>query len=635
MIGINGKIMMESEFINNIILLDSHTNISKINLSDYEGLQIISFDFETHKILNKKNLEHLISDELLSDNNLLIIQKNAYLLSQWFNEESIKKYLKYENVNLGSLIQSEFINILVNYSKRFQECLNIIKKFGTEVNYICGGLNYEIMRELSSKLIEIKSENSNDLFFPLDSLNVKMKIGIKNISKEFSIPQNIFKKLKKISEESSRFLSNSEINLDKKMILLSEFSTLSYEPLLSKFAKSQLNAVIFNRRQPAVWNKKTFSIIKNSKVNVENESTLITSKIKSIIKEDSVKIELKINNMFENSHFFESFFSLEGYSFWKPFSLHFIKYFKERTKNFIHEIQISKQILEKYNFSLILILSEVGPNEKILLQLVNSKNIPKLLLQHGLINDSIEGYEHNVANGVIPIESNGGIVWGNVNENYLKKIGISSEKIHTLGTPLFDNLKKSDSSFENNDYVLFATSGPTKEDSFDLTIKTIEKNFQTIKQISETVVTKHKMKLIVKIHPSPDEFDPTEILKKISPEIKIVKTGKISDLIKNCKILIVVDESTSIIDAHLLNKPVLSISVKTEEFGIPTILKNGSCIKSELETFDENFSKIISDENVQKEMKKNSAESIKNYLSNTPNNSKILLSFLENYVNEI
>ncbi len=620
--------------INNIILLDSNTDISKISLSDYDELKIISFDFETHKILNKKKIQHLISDELLSDTNLLMIQKNAYLLSQWYNEKSIEKYLKYENVNLGSLIQSEFINILVNYSKRFQECLNIIEKFGTEVNYICGGLNYEIMNELSSKLIKIKYENSNDLFFPLDSLNIKMKIGIKNISKEFSIPQNIFKRLKKISEESSRFLSNSEINLDKKTILLSEFSTLSYEALLSKFPESQLNTVIFNRRQPAVWNKETFSIIKNSKIIVESETTLITSKIKSKIKEDSIKIEQIIDNMFENSYFFTSFFSLDGHSFWKSFSLHFIKYFKERTKNFIHEIQISKQILEKYNFSLILILSEVGPNEKILLQLENSKNIPKLLLQHGLINDSIEGYEHNVANGVIPIESNGGIVWGKVNENYLKEIGISSEKIHTLGTPLFDNLKKSDSSFENSDYVLFATSGPTKEDSFDLTVKTIERNFETIKQISETVVTKHKMKLIVKIHPSPDEFDPTEILKKISPEIKVIKTGKISDLIKNCKILIVVDESTSIIDAHLLDKPVLSISVKTEEFGIPTILKNGSCVKSELETFDENFSKIINDENVQKEIKKNANESIKNYISNTSNNSKILLSFLENYVNE-
>jgi len=621
--------------INNIFLLDSNTDISKINLSDYDGLKIISFDYESHKILNQKNLEHLISDDLLSDTSLLIIQKNAYSLSQWYNEELLEGYLKYENVNLGSLVQSEFINILVNYSKRFQECLNIIKKYGTDVNYICGGLNYEIMSELSSKLIKIQYENSNDLFFPLDSLNIKMKIGIKNISKEFDIPQNIFKRLKKFSEESSRFLSNSVINSDKKTILLSEFSTLSYEPLFSQFPKSQLNTVVFNRRQPAIWNKKTFSIIKNSNVIIENETTLITSKIKSKIKEDSVKIEQKISKMFENSSFFTLFFSLDNHSFWKPFSLHFIKYFKERTKNFIHEIQISKQILKKYDFSLILILSEVGPNEKILLQLENSKNIPKLLLQHGLINDSIEGYEHNVANGVIPIESNGGIVWGKVNENYLKKIGISSEKIHTLGTPLFDNFKKIDSSLKNADYVLFATSGPTKEDSFDLTVKTIEKNFETIKQISEIVVTKYKMKLIVKIHPSPDEFDPTEILKKISPEIKIIKTGKISELIKNCKILIVVDESTSIIDAHLLNKPVLSISVKTEEFGIPTILKNGSCIKSELETFDENFSKIINDENVRKEIKENANESIKNYISNTPNNSKTLLTFLENYVNEI
>ena len=621
--------------INNIILLDSNTDISKINLSDYDGLKIISFDFETHKLLNQKKIEHIISDDLLSDVNLLIIQKNAYSLSQWYNEESLKRYLKYENVNLGSLVQSEFINILVNYSKRFQECLNIVKKYGSNVNYICGGLNYEIMSELSSKLIKIQYQNSNDLFFPLDSLNIKMKIGIKNISKEFDIPQNIFKRLKKFSEESSRFLSNSVINSDKKSILLSEFSTLSYEPLLSKFPKSQLNTVIFNRRQPAIWNKKTFSIIKNSNVIVENETTLITSKIKSKIKVDFVKIEQKISEMFENSSFFTSFFSLDNHSFWKPFSLHFIKYFKERTKNFIHEIQISKQILEKYDFSLILILSEVGPNEKIFLQLENSKSIPKLLLQHGLINDSIEGYEHNVANGVIPIESNGGIVWGKVNENYLKKIGISSEKIHTLGTPLFDNLKKIDSSIENADYVLFATSGPTKEDSFDLTVKTIEKNFETIKQISEIVVTKYKMKLIVKIHPSPDEFDPTEILKKISPEIKIVKTGKISELIKNCKILIVVDESTSIIDAHLLNKPVLSISVKTEEFGVPTILKNGSCVKSELESFDENFSKIINDENVRKEIKENAEKSIKNYISNSSNNSKTLLTFLENYVNEI
>ena len=251
-----------------------------------------------------------------------------------------------------------------------------------------------------------------------------------------------------------------------------------------------------------------------------------------------------------------------------------------------------------------------------------------------MINDSLEGYSHNVANGVIPIESDGGIVWGKINENYLKNVGIPAEKIHTLGSPLFDNHKKINSSFEDNKYVLFATSGPTKEDSFDLTIKTIEKNIETIEKIAKTVVSKYKMKLIVKIHPSPDEFDPTNILKRIDPEIEIIKTGKISELIKNCKMLIIIDESTSIIDAHLLGKPVLSVSVKTEEFGIPSVLKNNSCAKSDLGSFEKNFSRIINDSSFRNEIMENSTESLKNYVSKIPHGSKALLDFLENHSNE-
>ena len=46
------------------------------------------------------------------------------------------------------------------------------------------------------------------------------------------------------------------------------------------------------------------------------------------------------------------------------------------------------------------------------------------------------------------------------------------------------------------------------------------------------------------------------------------------------------------------------------------------------------FSKIINDQNFQNEISSNANESVKNYLSNTPNNSKTLLSFLENYINE-
>ena len=120
----------------------------------------------------------------------------------------------------------------------------------------------------------------------------------------------------------------------------------------------------------------------------------------------------------------------------------------------------------------------MGPNEKILLQLAKLKKIPTFLLQHGLINDSVDGYDHNVYRGVVPAESDHAIVWGKVNEDYFRQIGIPEEKIHTIGTPIYDNLKNLNSVDIQDDYVLLATSGPTKEVTFDLTIENIEKNIE-------------------------------------------------------------------------------------------------------------------------------------------------------------
>ena len=60
-----------------------------------------------------------------------------------------------------------------------------------------------------------------------------------------------------------------------------------------------------------------------------------------------------------------------------------------------------------------------------------------------------------------------------------------------------------------------------------------------------------------------------KLVQKINPNIKIVKSGKISPLIKNSNFVIVIDFSTVILDAHLLKKPVISITVKNNGFGIP------------------------------------------------------------------
>ena len=611
-----------------VFLLESKSDYEKIKKQKDDNFQIITFNFELHNIFKKKSIQHIISDEFLSQNELLSIQNNALSLSDWYIENEIKEYISYKGVNLGSLIQGEFINTLVNFLKRFLECSNIIKKYNSDTIFFSSGIIFEIMKQFSVNVKKISNVHDEKLFFPLDSLKIKTSIGIKNYSTEINIPQNIFKKLKKITEKTSSMVSKrSDKNV--KTILISEFNTLIYESLFLKMPEFKLNFVFFNRRQPTIWNLKSLSVIKKSKVIIENETTLMNKKIKDDIQNGKKVVEKNIDNLFKNNLFFKSFFSINGNSFWAPFSSYFINYFKKRSSENIKEIELVIELLGKFSFAATLIHSEAGPNEKIILQLSKKKKIVNFLLQHGLINDSLEGYEHNAHRGVIPIESEQSIVWGKINQDYFKHIGVSADRVHTLGTPIYDdlNIEKIDN---KEDYVLLATSGPTKEDVFDLTINTIEKNIETIKTICK-VVTKYNKKLIIKLHPSPDEFDPTQIVKEINPEIKIVKTGKISQLIKNSSIVVVIDESSAIIDAHLLGKPVLSVAVKAEEYGIPTVLKNNSCIMTNRESFDKDFFRVMNDKVHRETIIENEKKSTQNYISFQKNGAKMILSFLEKF----
>ena len=63
------------------------------------------------------------------------------------------------------------------------------------------------------------------------------------------------------------------------------------------------------------------------------------------------------------------------------------------------------------------------------------------------------------------------------------------------------------------------------------------------------------------------------ITTSINSEIKVIKEGKISPLIQSCELLIVIDFSSVILDAHILGKPVISLTVKDNQWGI--IKENG------------------------------------------------------------
>ena len=618
-----------------IILFDS--------VSDYDDLdetvsknksKIISFNYDTHKILKNKKIHHEISDNYLSKKDLRTIQKTAYSVSEWFNADVISKYIYYNGVYIGSLIQDELINILVNYIKKVLELFKISKEF-TNSTFIGSHTCCKIMKNFSKKINEFKNSNTENLQpFPLDSIKIKMKIGTKNHSMEFGISKNLFKKLKSVSEKSSKFLlsKNNSIGETSKNILIVEFNPIQYQSFFEQMPDSKLNFLIYNRRRPAFWNFQSYNLIKRSGCLAETENSLLDAKLKKIILNGKRQIEIKISDLFSKESFFKSFFSLEEISFWPTFKEFFQEYFRKRALEFIQEVELTKKLMEKYDFSSILILSEAGLHERIALQLAYQKQIPVCLVQHGINYNTKESYDMNVAKGALPIKSDYYLCWGRISGEYSKKMEIKSEKVHPIGSAVFDGVTFDEQKCSKKDHVLLATGSPTKEHASDLTVEIIEKNMDAVKKICQ-VVTKYNKKLIIKTHPSPDEFDPSFIAKQVNPEIKVIKEGKISPLIQSCDLLIINDLTSPILDAYILKKPVISFRVTDNGWGIPTAFKNNSCIVTDLEKFDDDLKNVLNNESVRNQLITDGEKSSKEYLAYQNNGSNKLITFLEELVN--
>ena len=238
----------------------------------------------------------------------------------------------------------------------------------------------------------------------------------------------------------------------------------------------------------------------------------------------------------------------------------------------------------------------------------------------------------NVAKGALPIKSDHYLCWGKISEEYSKRMEIKSEKVHSVGSAVFDGVTFDEQNCSKKDYVLLATGSPTKEHASDLTVEIIEKNMDAVKKICQ-VVTKYNKKLIIKTHPSPDELDPSFIAKQVNPEIKVIKEGKISPLIQSCDLLIINDLTSPILDAYILKKPVISLRVTDNGWGIPTAFKNNSCIVTDLEKFDDDLKNVLNNESVRNQLITDGEKSSKEYLAYQNNGSNKLIAFLEELVN--
>lgn len=608
-----------------LVLIDSSFPFEKIQKFNVNNNKLITFDYESHKKLYEKKIEHEISDNYLDTSDLLNIQDKSYIFSRWYDESTITTSLLYEDHNLGKLFYSEFRYFLVPFLKKFVEIKNISSKFDGMI-FITSNDLYKITKSFTANVKNISAPKNSQKFI-YDS--IKINLQIKNIGISFNLPKKYYVKIKSFSEVLVSIFFGMRKNFQVgNTVLFVEFDTLRYKNFFESLSNSNLNAILYSRRRPTIWNLKSYLVIKNSKSKIKTSNSQIDKHMKNQIVNSIDLLLPKIHSLWGEESFFQTFFTIGKISFWDALKPKFMELCKKRMVEGIEEIELAKNFFSKFKFDSVVILSESGFHEQIILKLAQKNDIPITLLQHGLYYDTTEKYLENKFQGLFPFSSNYIAVWGENMKQYILNCGIDDEKIQILGSPIHNTLfrKKSFNDTTKNKFILLITSGPSNNFTHDLMIKNNIKYEQAIVKICK-IVTSLDYKLIIKLHPSPFEVDVTELAKKINPNIEVIKSGNTFDLINSSILVIVVDISTAILESQILKKPVISLSVKNNNWGVPTIFD--SCLQTDIDGIENLILKILESDDYKENHISVGIDYVQKYFSNRGNASESLLCFLE------
>jgi len=627
MTGTNGNLNTnKNNFPTTVILVDFNTSLDSVLSLIDDHSKIISFDFESHKALLEKKIKHMLSDDFTNEIELAYIQKQAYYFLEWYEHDSIKNYIEYEGINLGKLFCDEIFGFIVQFLKKFHEMYNIYNSY-PNAKFITADPLYDIIHSFTDSVAQIKKLDKNYILAH-ERVRFNFKLGKRYFI--IFLSRSSYQKLKGFSEKIIHFLFGPKKDFNKKgkTTLLVEFNTTRFKDFFLSASNWPLNLMFYGRRRPAIWNMETYSIIKQSKCKVITLHALSSKDLYINAKKNTTKIIPKIKSLWENDQIFDSFFSFKNLSIWKFLKPILVKLIEQRIYQTIFEIELTKKLFNKFHFDSILVMSEIGFIEQIIINQAKKLQIPVIHLQEGLTWDTLESYNNKKSQGAFPIDADYFIVWGKISEKDAIVNGKTpTSKIKVFGSPRYDSFLVNSKNENSNEYILLATAGPQREDIHGLDVYSIEKYESDILQICKIISNKQK-KLIVKLHPSPTELDVTNLIKNINPQIKVVTTGDILPLIESCSILIVMGMSTAILEGQIFHKPVVSIQSIDYKWGEPEIYKSKSCVVCKIEEFENYLDLILFNKQFKEELLQHEHMFLEKYLSNQGSASKTLLDFL-------
>ena len=605
-----------------MIFVDNLTSINEIEVfSNQSDTKFITFDYTSHIKLKEKNIEHEISEIYLTQDTKKL-QKQCYEFLNWYDLDVIKNNISFLNINICKLYNDQLIHPVVKILKKFSEIKSIINKF-TNLEYFASGDLLLIGKLLIKSVNEIP--NSKEDIFYFDKVEIGTNIGKKNI--KISIPNSSYKKIKNISEKLLKFTLENN-NLSKKNTLIVELNTKTFKNLFLESKNHNKNILYYGRRRPGIWDLESFKIIKNSQCKIITSDIIDNVTLKKY-KKNILELKEKFLIILEQSKELNNFFTIDNVSIISVISPMIKLLIIDRLDEIVFEIILAKQMFEDFDIDSVIVISEIGMTEQIIIQLANQKKIPILHLQEGLHIDTQEAFENSKSQGAFLESADKYLAWGKFSKENEVTIGkVSPENVIELGSPRFSELKYSDNK-NSEEFILLATMPPQIEEINGINVKNLEKYLNSILKICE-IISKHKMKLVIKLHPTFDILNISENIKEKFPNVQVIEKGDIDALIRKCSSLIVTGFSTVIVQGQILQKPIISIPLIDYNWGKPSVYTENSCLLIELEELSLNLKKIHNDPIFKKQIIENGNKFLKNCLKNKDDSSKMIWNYIKN-----
>ena len=615
---------------NYVVFCDSTSKLEEINqIIDKHKPTIIVFDYESHNFLLENNIVHELSDDYLDNDDLDRIQDLSYKFSNWYSESEISNLIEYDGINLGELFYLEFNYYLSPILKQFFEIQKITQKF-TNSFFISSPHFVRILKLFSSNFDILNNNNKNISSISGDDISIKFGKFTFTTTSQNIIIKNLIKLFYSVSRS---FFLPKKVNIENPTILLVNFTTLRLKNFFKELPNHSLNLVKYDTIAPPFWNYLTFSLIKKSGCFIENNDTLPKSKNSLILDLDNFTSQ-KLQILLENEQFFNTFFSLDDLSFWSIIKNDFLKMFIHNYKNAIQNISKIKSLFKKYSFSSVVLASECGHLDLIILHLSKQFGVKTSILQHALYYDDLQNqnyynFKSDQFQRVYTKYSDNFLVWGKLTQIDSENHGLSKEKIVSIGCPFFDTLIDDSNTLQipEKKYVLLATTPKTlKNQTKESSIKFQIEYDDMIKYISKITTKIHK-NLLIKVHHGSISNE-KKIVNKINSNIVVETTGSFYEYAKKCDVLICIDMSTAILEAMILKKPVILVLLN-DKSSYPEIFQNNYLTITTLSNLENILTKLFSDDLYKKTLVKNGEKFLDYYLDNIGSSTKKFLNFLE------